>query len=189
MAAGFDGIEPHGANSYLLHQFLADNTNTRTDRYGGRIRFAVEVAEAVADAIGAHRVGIRLSPGNPLTGLVEADPAPVCRALVDALEPLDLAYLHLTDNSRYPALRDLRPRWTGTLIGNTGFGHPTTPEAGAALVEEGRADLVSFGRLFISNPDLPHRIATRAPLAEIDETRLCTNGPEGYTDYPAAPPR
>ncbi|MBF6508053.1 alkene reductase [Nocardia farcinica] len=186
--AGFDGVELHGANGYLLHQFLADNTNLRGDRYGGagRIRFAAEVAEAVVGAIGAHRVGIRLSPGNPLTGLVEADPAPVYRALVDALEPLGLAYLHLTDNSRYPALRDLRPRWTGTLIGNTGFGHPTTAESGAALIEGGVADLVSFGRLFISNPDLPRRFATGAPLAGIEESTLYSHGPEGYVDYPAA---
>ncbi|MER7013244.1 alkene reductase [Saccharopolyspora sp. NPDC000359] len=186
--AGFDGVELHGSNGYLLHQFLADNTNLRGDRYGGtgRTRFAVEVAEAVAGAVGAHRVGIRLSPGNPLTGLVEADPAPVYRALVDALEPLGLAYLHLTDNSRYPALRDLRPRWTGTLVGNTGFGHPTTAETGAALVDGGLADLVSFGRLFIANPDLPQRFATGAPLAEVDESTLYTHGPEGYVDYPFA---
>ncbi|RKT84898.1 N-ethylmaleimide reductase [Saccharopolyspora antimicrobica] len=186
--AGFDGVELHGANGYLLHQFLADNTNVRGDRYGGagRIRFAVEVVEAVAGAIGAGRVGIRLSPGNPLTGLVEADPAPVYRELVGALEPLGLAYLHLTDNSRYRALRDIRPRWTGTLIGNTGFGHPTTAESGAALIEEQGADLVSFGRLFISNPDLPQRFAAGAPLAEVEEGTLYTHGPQGYVDYPAA---
>ena len=117
--AGFDGVELHGANSYLIHQFLADNTNVRTDRYGrttdNRIRFALEVVAAVACAIGAERTALRLSPGNPQFGMVESDPAPVYRRLVERLDSFGLAYLHLTDSDTYPALSDLRPRWTGPL--------------------------------------------------------------------------
>lgn len=189
--AGFDGVELHGANSYLIHQFLADNTNLRTDAYGGdvagRIRFATEVVTAVADAVGAGRTALRLSPGNPQFGMAEANPAPVYRALLTALAPLDLAYLHLTEGSAaYPALADLRPHWPGTLIANVGEnGDPTTPEAGAAVLHAGRADLVSYGRAFIANPDLPHRIAVGAALAAADPDTFYTHGPEGYSDYPA----
>ncbi|MFD9908479.1 alkene reductase [Streptomyces sp. NPDC059063] len=191
IAAGFDGVELHGANSYLIHQFLADNTNLRDDAYGrgsieNRIRFAVEVVRAVADAIGAERLGLRLSPGNPQFGMYEADPAPVYRALLDELDGLGLAYLHLTDNDTYPALDDLRPRWSGTLIANVGEnGDPTTKEAGEAVLAAGRADLVSYGRGFLANPDLPRRFAEGAPLTAVDEKHLYTLGPVGYTDYPS----
>ncbi|MEV5976941.1 alkene reductase [Streptomyces sp. NPDC052114] len=189
--AGFDGVELHGANSYLIHQFLADNTNLRDDAYGrgsvaDTIRFAVEVVRAVADAIGAERLGLRLSPGNPQFGMAEADPGPVYRALLDEIDGLGLAYLHLTDNDTYPALADLRPHWHGILIGNVGEnGDPTTKRAGEALLAAGTADLVSYGRSFISNPDLPERFAADAPLQEIDAAHLYTNGAEGYTDYPS----
>ncbi|KWT60650.1 1,2-oxophytodienoate reductase [Streptomyces albus subsp. albus] len=187
--AGFDGVEIHGANSYLLHQFLADNTNLRQDAYGGdvtgRIRFPVEVVRAVADAVGARRTALRLSPGNPQFGMAEADPAPVYRALVDHLAPLGLAYLHLTESTpAYRALADLRPHWPGTLIANVGEnGAPTTREAGQALLDSRRADLVSYGRAFLANPDLPHRFATGAPLAGHDPALLYTHGAEGYSDY------
>ncbi|MFD6950900.1 alkene reductase [Nocardiopsis sp. TSRI0078] len=187
--AGFDGVEVHGANSYLPHQFLADNTNLRTDRYGGdvvgRIRFAVEAIEAVADAVGAHRVGLRISPGNPEGGMVERDPAPVYRELLAALDPLGLAYLHLTDDPVYPALDDLRPRWSGTLVGNTGEHEETTPESAARLRAHGRADLVSVGRPYIANPDAVERIAAGVPWAPIREKDFhYSSGPGGYVDYP-----
>ncbi|WP_159942635.1 MULTISPECIES: alkene reductase [unclassified Nocardiopsis] len=189
LRAGFDGVEVHGANSYLPHQFLADNTNLRTDRYGGdavgRIRFAVEVTEAVADAVGAERVGLRIAPGNPEGGMVERDPAPVYRRLLAALDPLGLAYLHVTDNPVYPALADLRPRWSGTLVGNTGEHEETTPLTAARLVSDGLADLVSVGRPYISNPDAVERIAAGVPWAPIRERNFhYTSGPRGYVDYP-----
>ncbi len=187
--AGFDGVEIHGANSYLPHQFLADNTNLRTDRYGGdlvgRIRFAVEVTEAVVDAVGAHRVGLRVAPGNPEGGMVEKDPAPVYRGLLAAVDPLGLAYLHVTDDPVYPALDDLRSRWSGTLMGNTGEHETTTPESAARLVSEGRADLVSVGRPYISNPDVVERVAAGVAWAPIRERDFhYTSGPRGYVDYP-----
>ncbi|WP_106584773.1 alkene reductase [Murinocardiopsis flavida] len=189
--AGFDGVEIHGANSYLVHQFLADNTNLRTDRYGGstanRIRFAVELTEAVADAVGAGRVGLRLSPGNPENEMAEADPAPVYRRLLAALDPLGLAYLHLTDDPVYPALADLRPFWSGTLVGNTGEHEETTRDSAARLLRARRADLVSIGRPYMANPDLVERIAADAPWAPLRSSSHYDSGPAGYTDYPAHP--
>lgn len=189
LAAGFDGVEIHGANSYLVHQFLADNTNLRTDDYGGtlvnRMRFALEVTDAVADAIGADRTAIRLSPGNPQFAMREDDPAPLYRRLVTELDRRGLAYLHLTDNDRYPALADLRLRWNGTLIGNIGENRaPTTAAAAERVLSEGHADLVSFGRPFIANPDLVERIRHDLPLASIREELLYGRSAQGYSDYP-----
>ncbi|MEV6325772.1 alkene reductase [Nocardia sp. NPDC051787] len=190
MDAGFDGVEIHGANSYLVHQFLADNTNLRDDEYGGsidnRMRLPLAVVDAVTDAIGCRRTAIRLSPGNPQFGMVEADPGPLYRALVAELDQRDLAYLHLIDNDRYPALRDLRPRWHGTLIANIGENREPTAAAGAEQVlQAGLADLVSFGRSFIANPDLVHRIRYDLPLAPTHEETLYGRTAEGYSDYPA----
>ncbi|MGY4907772.1 alkene reductase [Streptomyces sp. 900116325] len=191
MSAGFDGVELHGANSYLIHQFLADNTNLRDDEYGrgsiaDTVRFGVEVVTAVADAIGASHTGLRLSPGNPQFGMTEADPGPVYRALIETIDGLGLAYLHLTDNNRYPALTDLRPRWAGTVIANVGEnGSPTTQKEGEAVLSARKADLVSYGRAFIANPDLPARFAAGAGLSDPVEEKLYTHGADGYTDYAA----
>lgn len=188
--AGFDGVELHGANSYLIHQFLADNTNLRTDQYGGttanRIRFATQVVAAVAEAIGADRTALRLSPGNPQFGMVEADPAPIYRRLVKHLDTYGLAYLHITDSDTYPALTDLRPRWSGSLIANVGENRTATTKVKAEKVlADGVADAISFGRGFLSNPDLPARLAADQPWNEIDHEHLYTTGPTGYTDYPS----
>lgn len=190
VAAGFDGVEIHGANGYLIHQFLADNTNRRADRYGGsvegRLRFPLEVVAAVADAVGASRTAIRLSPGNPQSGLREKDPPRYYRPLVERLDDLGLAYLHLTDNDTYPALEDLRPRWSGPLIANVGENRPRTTQAAAeSILAAGHADAVSFGRAFISNPDLPARIARGTSWADVDRSTLYGSGAEGYLDYPA----
>ncbi|MDX3434424.1 alkene reductase [Streptomyces sp. ME01-18a] len=187
--AGFDGVELHGANSYLIHQFLADNTNLRDDKYGrrtveDRIRFPVEVVKAVANAIGAGRTGLRLSPGNPQFGMKEADPRPVYRPLVQALDGLGLAYLHLTDNDEYAALTDLRALWHGALIANVGENRePTSRADGEAVLLTGRADLVSYGRAFIANPDLPRRFERNSVLNSINGDHLYTHGATGYTDY------
>ncbi|PXX66882.1 N-ethylmaleimide reductase [Nocardia tenerifensis] len=187
--AGFDGVEIHGANSYLVHQFLADNTNLRTDEFGGsienRMRVPLAIVDAVTAAIGAHRTGIRLSPGNPQFNMFEADPAPLYRTLVTELDRRGLAHLHLTDDDTYPALADLRPRWHGTLIANVGENRaPTTAEAAERVLRAGQADLVSFGRAFIANPDLVYRITHDLPLASIREDVLYGRTAEGYSDYP-----
>ncbi|TDD34387.1 alkene reductase [Actinomadura sp. KC06] len=186
--AGFDGVEVHGANGYLVQQFLAENTNRRTDRYGGsrdgRLRFALDVVTAVATEIGPGRVGLRISPDNPENEIAEQDPQGTYRTLVDALDPLGLAYLHLIQRGAYEALADLRPRWSGTLIGNFNGPEPTSQRAGEEAVAAGLADVFSFGRLFIANPDLPTRFATGAPLNRHNPSLVYGGGAEGYTDYP-----
>lgn len=185
--AGFDGVELHGANGYLLEQFLNPHSNRRTDAYGGDIagrnRFVVEVAHAVADAIGAERVGIRLSPFNTFNDLpvhdeIEAQYA----ALTTALR--GLVYVHVISNKHpgFPAtLRRIRAAWDGALVLNGGFDRE---QAEAALVS-GDADLVSFGAPFIANPDLVERMRNGVAWAAPDPNTFYTPGPEGYVDYPA----
>ncbi|WP_456113469.1 oxidoreductase, partial [Streptomyces dysideae] len=149
IAAGADGVEIHGANGYLLHQFFATNTNHRTDRYGGsidnRIRFAVEVATAVADEIGAGRTGLRISPGNPFNDIAESDTHDLYPALVRALAPLDLAYLHIGNHGGDDELlHTLRKLWPNTLILNrAGTDIPTR----AKDIEDGVADIVTVGTM------------------------------------------
>jgi N-ethylmaleimide reductase len=186
--AGFDGVEVHGANGYLVHQFLAPNANVRTDGWGGpperRIRFAVEVVEAVAAAIGADRTAIRISPANGLGDTVEDDHAEVYPLLVSELDRLGLAYLHVVEAGDPSLTPELRRRWSGAFILN-----PAGPDLDShadriRLVAEGAADAVAYARLYISNPDLVERLASGVELAEPDLTRAYGGDSAGYTDYP-----
>ncbi|MGW3044447.1 alkene reductase [Kitasatospora sp. NPDC001159] len=186
--AGFDGVEIHGANGYLVHQFLAPNTNLRTDGWGGdvegRIRFAVEVATAVAEAIGSERVGLRVSPGNPYNDIAEDQPAEVYEALLERLADLDLAYLHLMEGPDRELTVRLRKAWPGTFVLNP-FTYPevTGPEA-LKLIEDGAADMVAYGALFLANPDLPARLAAGGPFNTPDAATFYGGDHRGYTDYP-----
>lgn len=196
--AGFDGVELHGANGYLISQFLSTNANLRTDRYGGsvanRIRFALEAVEATAAAVGADRVGIRLSPGAGIWDVEEPDHAEVYAALVTELNRLGLAYVHLEATTDDATMLDLRKRWDGTLIvnpsswlarGGAAFGpRPTDRESAERWLGLG-ADLVSFGRAYLANPDLVERLRLGLPLAEADPATYYTGGDAGFIDFPA----
>jgi N-ethylmaleimide reductase len=187
IAAGADGVEIHGANGYLVHQFLFPSTNQRTDQYGGsldnRIRFAVEVAAAVADEIGADRTGIRLSPGNPfqLGDLTEDDPRELYPHLVRALAALDLAYLHLAHGGDEELLGTLRELWPNTLLLNRAG---TDIATRAKDIENGIADVITVGSMALANPDLVERIRAGAPLNTPDPATFYGGGAAGYTDYP-----
>ena len=191
--AGFDGVELHSANGYLLHEFLAPAANQRDDIYGGspenRARFVIEVTQAVVDAVGADRVGIRISPEHNVQGALELDAADVRATyahLVDALAPLKLAYLSILHKDPTSELvQDLRARFNGTFLVNTGFGVVTTREEAKALVADGHADAVVVGRPAIANPDLVRRWREGLPVNEPDPSTFYTDGAEGYTDYPA----
>ncbi|BDZ40180.1 alkene reductase [Microbacterium suwonense] len=187
IAAGFDGVEVHGANGYLLHQFLTTNANLRTDRWGGspenRIRFAVEVTRAVTEAIGADRTGIRLSPNNRLGDTAEDDHTTLYPLLVGELDKLGLAYLHLVDAGDPGLTPRIREKWSSALILNASAPDISTHPERLRLVDDGAADLVSFARLFIANPDLVERLAAGAELAAPDMTKAYGGTAEGYTDY------
>ncbi|MFG2739603.1 alkene reductase [Streptomyces sp. PAN_FS17] len=189
--AGFDGVELHGANGYLISQFLSSNANLRTDRYGGsvtnRIRFAVEAVTATAEAIGADRTGIRLSPGGAFWGIEEADVAELYAALLTELSRLGLAYIHLEATTDEETLVALRRIWPGTLVMNPVL--PMGPkQAGRADADHWLdlgADLISFGRAFIANPDLVERLRTGLPIAPADEATYFEGGDNGYLTYSA----
>ena len=197
LAAGFDGIEVHGANGYLLEQFLQARTNQRTDRYGGslenRTRLLHEICAAVAEIVGPDRVGVRLSPYGIASDSHEDDPMTLYTHVVKSLAALDLAFIHLVeprasgvgmreiDRSEQPQGATLfRPLWPNILI-STG-GH--TPDSAVRLLAKGDADAIGFGRHFISNPDLPLRVKRGAPLTHYDRPTFYTTGPKGYTDDP-----
>ncbi|MBT2447121.1 alkene reductase [Streptomyces sp. ISL-43] len=193
--AGFAGVEVHSANGYLLHQFLAKGTNLRTDEWGGsvanRIRLTVEVVQAVAEAIGPERVGVRLSPGVAVNGVEEGDTEDIYPALLAALADIDPVYVHVVyADPDQPLFQELRKAWPGTLIANPKLSREQfAADAGKGAAERllaGGADLVSLGRGFLANPDLVARLRADAPLNELrPEFLMHVQGAEGYTDYPA----
>ena len=197
LAARFDGVEVHAANGYLLDQFLQDGANRRTDRYGGtpanRTRLLREVVATVTDLWGADRVGVRISPLNPTNGMHDSDPAATFTQAAQNLDRLGVAYLHVVEpgvngtlsesahlKSPYLGSRFFRPLFSRTIIAAGGH----TARTGAARIERGDADLIAYGKLFISNPDLPARFASGASLTEPDRATFYGGGTEGYTDYP-----
>ncbi|WP_328502209.1 alkene reductase [Streptomyces sp. NBC_00457] len=188
--AGFDGVELHGANGYLISQFLSTNANLRTDRYGGstanRIRFAVEAVSATVEAVGAARTGIRLSPGGTFWGVEETDVADLYAELLPELARLELAYIHLEATADEDVLVALRRAWPGTLIMNPvlPMGPKQTGRAEADHWLGLGAELISFGRAFIANPDLVERLRTGLPIAPVDEATYYQGGDSGYLTYP-----
>ncbi|WP_046500501.1 alkene reductase [Streptomyces odonnellii] len=189
--AGFDGVELHGANGYLISQFLSSNANLRTDRYGGpvvnRIRFAVEATAAAVEAVGAARTGIRLSPGGTFWGVEETDVHELYSALLTELAALGVAYVHLEATADEESLVALRRAWPGTLIMNPvlPMGPKQTGRDDADHWLALGADLISFGRGFIANPDLVERLRGGLPIAPVDETTYYQGGDAGYLTYPA----
>jgi N-ethylmaleimide reductase len=198
LKAGFDGVEVHGANGYLIEQFLQSHTNLRTDRYGGgienRVRFLMEVTEAVIEVWGSNRVGVRLSPYGVANGSGEPDPMPLYTQAIKSLNPLGLAYLHFIEprssgagraevnHQNVPSAMVLfRPIWNGVLISAGGF----TGETAEAAIAAGHADAIAFGRIFISNPDLPRRLQHGYPLTPYNRATFYGGEETGYTDYSA----
>ena len=198
MKAGFDGVELHGAFGYLIDQFLQDGSNQRSDIYGGsmenRARFLLEVMDAVTSVWGSDRVGIKLSPSNTFYGMQDSNPKATFSYVIDTLNRYNLAYIHLMEpNEQDLATREVlnrvlpifRPIYQGTIITNGGY----DKSKGNAVIAAGDADLVSFGKLFISNPDLPQRFAVNAELNAPNPKTFYGIGDkdleQGYTDYPA----
>ncbi len=197
MEAGFDGVEIHAANGYLLEQFLQTRTNQRTDDYGGsienRCRLVLEITQAISAVWGADRVGIRLSPFGIANDSGEDEPMPLYSHLIKELDGFGLAYLHLleprasgagqrdVDHQDVPSAAELfRSMWHGGLIAAGTF----NGDSANAMLAKGDADAIAFGRFFISNPDLPERLRQGAALTPYNRATFYSRGPEGYTDYP-----
>jgi N-ethylmaleimide reductase len=192
IAAGFDGVEIHGANGYLLDQFVKDGSNVRTDAYGGsienRARLLLEVAAAVVSEIGAERTGVRISPVSPANGVSSSDPQAQFDYIVDQLNTLGLVYLHVVEGAT-GGPRDITPfdfdslrrRFKNTYIANNGYDR----DLATTRLTEDKADLFAFGRPFIANPDLVERLKADAPLANFNPATLYGGAAEGYIDYPA----
>jgi N-ethylmaleimide reductase len=193
-AAGFDGVEVHGANGYLIDQFLQDNSNRRTDAYGGsvenRTRFLLDVVEAVTPVWGADRVGVRIGPSNKFGGMGDSAPGVTFPYVARALARYGLAYLHVieprvtgnaSDDAQQPvAAGQLRPLFGGPVMAAGGF----DATGAAAILAKDDADLVAFGRHFLANPDLPERLRRNLPLNPYDRTTFYYGGTKGYTDHP-----
>jgi N-ethylmaleimide reductase len=191
LMAGFDGVEVHAANGYLLDQFLRDGSNFRTDEYGGsrvnRSRLLIEVLEAVIGIWGAERVGVRLSPINSFNDMSDIDPQATFGVVVNALNRFGLAYIHVVEVDMAGKARDsfdwrkLRNAFDGPYMANGGYDRDRAEYS----VESQSADLISFGAPFLANPDLPARLALGAPLNKADPETFYGGDGRGYTDYPA----
>ena len=187
--AGFDGVEIHGANNFLVDSFLRDGTNRSTDEYGGpienRARFLIEVVEAVTDAIGSGRVGVRLSPTNSYFGINDSQPDITFPRVAAMLSRFNLAYLHILESKpeggKAPVAPLIRAAYNGTFIKNGGYDR----QSGCDAITTGEADAVAFGIPFIANPDLVDRYRLSLPLAQSDPETYYTPGRRGYADYPA----
>ena len=188
-AAGIDAVELHCASGYLPMQFLSSNSNHRTDQYGGsaenRVRFVVETLKALAEAIGPGHVGFRICPGIGLNGMADADPAETYATLLQAVDGLGLAYVHLIHipNEGFDSLELVHANWNGPVIENNGL----NLDKAKAVLADSKADAVSFGYAFIGNPDLVARFRDGAPLAKADRKGFYTgegDDARGYTDYP-----
>ncbi len=192
LSAGFDGVEIHAANGYLLDEFLRDGSNTRTDAYGGRVdnraRLLLEVTDAVCGVWGATRVGVRLSPIQPFNDMRDSDPRATFTRITELLNEFDPGYLHITELGRdapgaagpfFDPL-DLRKAWKGVFMTNFGYDKARAN----AVLARGGADLVAFGAAFLANPDLPERFRRDAPLNTPDPATFYGGGEEGYIDYP-----